>query len=345
MTKQEYYSKIEALVSEAKNYLRTRFEGKDPEEATKQHLIEPLLEALGYDAKGEFYLDNVDVGGVTLKPDFEKLGLPFLLALLNSRLLRWYFPSVSAPFHSGFFSANRQFLSQVPIKLPKSKAETTLAAKIHKLVKKVQAAHGNRSALPAALNKQIAHSSNRAPCSLAHYIQADYANTIKAEKLIDDVQRKGFVTSIAVQSDKNTVTITAAVADTKQAAPVAVPILRLTFTNAPLQQFVYASWQGFLAANSRKKAWTPGKTPQLVYDFIVNGLEPLVFFLPDAADNLSVIRDVIKAVAKEAGTADLAAVESEIAETDIAINELVYKLYDLTSEEIALVESVATLTK
>lgn len=84
----------------------------------------------GYDHRGEHYLDNVDVGGVTLKPGCENQGLPYLLALLNSRLLRWFFPNVSAPFRGGWYSANRQFLSQVPVRLidfskPEDKAAHT----------------------------------------------------------------------------------------------------------------------------------------------------------------------------------------------------------------------------
>src|ERR1039458_1833723 len=71
-----------------------------------------LVDSLGatIDRLGTHFLDNVDVGGVTLKPHHETLGLHYLLALLNSSLLRWYFPSVSAPFRGGYRSANRQFL-------------------------------------------------------------------------------------------------------------------------------------------------------------------------------------------------------------------------------------------
>lgn len=75
-------------------------------------LVDQLCAA--YDANGIHFLDNVDVGGVTFKPDYEKQDLRYLLALLNSRLFRWYFPFVSAPFRGGWLSANRQFLSQLP---------------------------------------------------------------------------------------------------------------------------------------------------------------------------------------------------------------------------------------
>ena len=80
------------------------------------------------------------------------------------------------------------------------------------------------------------------------------------------------------------------------------------------------------------------KAAQPVYALLVNKLQPLVTFLPNAADNLRTSRDVMKAVAEECGTADLAAVEDEIQQTDAAINQLVYELYELTPAEIALVE-------
>ncbi len=71
----------------------------------------------GYDHDGSHFLDNVDVGGVTIKPEYEQHSLVYLLALLNSRLIRWFFPNVSAPFRGGWYSANRQFLTQVPVRI------------------------------------------------------------------------------------------------------------------------------------------------------------------------------------------------------------------------------------
>jgi hypothetical protein len=290
-----------------------------------------------YDKGGEHFLDNVDVGGVTLKPDFDETGLPYLLALLNSKLLRWYFPSVSAPFHSGFFSANRQFLSQIPIKLMSTKGEKSLAAQIVKLSGTLQSAHRQRLQLARKLTTDVLHS-HRTDCTLAHYLQRDYATAVTAEVLIDDVRRKGFVRGIVVQPGQKHIIIAAEVSDTKDASPIVQPVARLTFTNPALHQFMYASWRSFLETNARKKAWTAGKTPQPVYDLIVNGLQPLAFFHMSATDNLRAIHDLMKSVAKQVGTSDLAALEQEIADTDTAIDRLVYDLYELTEEEIAIVE-------
>jgi hypothetical protein len=70
-----------------------------------------------HDAEGRHYLDNVDVGGIVWRTMYQDQGFPYLLGILNSKLLRWYFPFVSAPFRGGWMSANRQFLSQLPIRL------------------------------------------------------------------------------------------------------------------------------------------------------------------------------------------------------------------------------------
>jgi hypothetical protein len=78
-------------------------------------LVDRLYAA--YDARGDHLLDNVDVGGVTFKEGFGCQQFEYILGLLNSKLLRWYFPFVSAPFRGGYLSANRQFLSQLPIRI------------------------------------------------------------------------------------------------------------------------------------------------------------------------------------------------------------------------------------
>lgn len=68
------------------------------------------------DLKGEYYLDNVDVCGITLKEVYMNHDLRYLCALINSKLLVWYFPFISATFRGSWYSANRQFISKLPIK-------------------------------------------------------------------------------------------------------------------------------------------------------------------------------------------------------------------------------------
>jgi type I restriction-modification system DNA methylase subunit len=68
-----------------------------------------------YDQDGNFYLDNVDVGGLILKKQTNTDYL-YIASLLNSKLLNYYFCRISLPFRGGFRSANRQFLEPLPIR-------------------------------------------------------------------------------------------------------------------------------------------------------------------------------------------------------------------------------------
>lgn len=78
-------------------------------------LVENLY--MSFDDCGDFYLDNVDVCGITIKPEFSKYHYLYLLGVLNSKFLRWYFPFVSSPYRGSWWSANKQFLSQLPFRV------------------------------------------------------------------------------------------------------------------------------------------------------------------------------------------------------------------------------------
>ena len=191
------------------------------------------------------------------------------------------------------------------------------------------------------MHQTILHNQDRKPCHLGHYLQKDFAAAVMEEKLIDDVQRTGFVHEIRLESNGNELTLTAVVADKLGDKPRALPVLRLSFKDEALRQFIYASWRQFLNENSRKQKWTKGKKPEPIYPLLVNLLEPLVYFNASAGDNLRAIRDLMKAVAEEADSADLAAIESEIKKLDAEIDQRVYELYGLTDDEIKIVEGAA----
>jgi hypothetical protein len=117
----------------------------------------------GFDADGSHFLDNVDVGGVTLKPDHQDYDLRYLVGLLNSKLLAWFFPNVSAPFRGGWMSANRQFLSQVPVRTINftDKSEKAAHDRMVKLVEQMLELHPKLAAArtpqeKTALERQIA---------------------------------------------------------------------------------------------------------------------------------------------------------------------------------------------
>jgi hypothetical protein len=118
-------------------------------------LVEKLYAA--YDIEGNHFLDNVDVGGITLTSGYNELGLPYLLGLINSSLLRWYFPFVSAPFRGGWRSANRQFLSQLPIRVINFDDAQDVARyhRIVALVEQMLALHKQRAAARTAADREM----------------------------------------------------------------------------------------------------------------------------------------------------------------------------------------------
>jgi len=97
-------------------------------------LVEHLYASI--DTTANHFLDNVDVGGLTVKDHYADLDIRYLLGLLNSKLLRWLFPFVSAPFRGGWLSANKQFLCQLPIRIidVDSSAERSRHEKVLELV-------------------------------------------------------------------------------------------------------------------------------------------------------------------------------------------------------------------
>ena len=296
--------------------------------------------SFAFDDAGEFAFASGY--GITLKTD-AKESPAYLLGLLNSGLLDFYLKQVSTTMRGGYFRYFTQFIEQLPIKRidPKKKIEAKLEKEIVERVEAIQAAHKQRLNLPDALHRKIAHSQNRTACNLAHYLQKDFAAAVKEEILMDDVQHTGLVHEIRLESNGNELTLTAVVAEKPADKPRALPVLRLTFKDEALRQFIFSSWRRFLDENSRKQKWTKGKKPEPVYPLLVNTLEPLVYFNASAGDNLRAIRDLMKAVAEEAGSADLAVIESEIKKLDAEIDQHVYDLYGLTEAEIKIVEGAA----
>jgi type I restriction-modification system DNA methylase subunit len=69
------------------------------------------------DRTESLYFVNVTTGGYGITSGHPECSLEYLCALLNSRLLDFYFKRVSTTFHGGYFAANKQYIEQLPIRL------------------------------------------------------------------------------------------------------------------------------------------------------------------------------------------------------------------------------------
>ena len=65
----------------------------------------------------ENYFVNVTTGGFGIVVDEKNGKMEYITGLLNSCLLDWYLKQVSTNFHGGYFAANKQYLTQLPIRL------------------------------------------------------------------------------------------------------------------------------------------------------------------------------------------------------------------------------------
>jgi hypothetical protein len=105
------------------------------------------------DPDGAVYLDNVDVNGVL--PSEEGPGVWTLACLLNSSLLDYVFKLISVPFRGSFYSANKQFVSPLPIRLPDAGTEAAFDALGPRLHEAVGAFHRERRDFRAWLSDLI----------------------------------------------------------------------------------------------------------------------------------------------------------------------------------------------
>ncbi len=89
------------------------------------------------------YLDNVDVNGILLRD--AGLSAEVLALLLNSRLLDWIFRRRSVPFQNDYWSANKQFIAGLPIRIPSGDDAVELHAlgrRLHELAASVAEERG-----------------------------------------------------------------------------------------------------------------------------------------------------------------------------------------------------------
>jgi hypothetical protein len=84
-----------------------------------------------YDEKGVFFV-NVTTGGygICIKTITIKDANLYMVGLLNSRILDFYLRCQSSHFHGGYFPANKQFIQNLPIKIPKTNIDKEQAAQI-----------------------------------------------------------------------------------------------------------------------------------------------------------------------------------------------------------------------
>ena len=115
-------------------YRMGRTQNLDKQEVPKL-LVPRLVANLGcfVDDKGKYYCDNVDVGGVMAS---QKSDLWFLAGVLNSPVTNVIFGWLTKPFRGDYKSANKQFISPLPVPNVDRKERAGLSKLAHQLQEK-----------------------------------------------------------------------------------------------------------------------------------------------------------------------------------------------------------------
>ncbi|WP_287193304.1 DNA methyltransferase, partial [Syntrophothermus sp.] len=117
-----YLRKVEKILREREHGIMDRDDGwwafGRIQNLDKQHFPKLIIPRLllhleaSMDLTGKFCLDNVDVGGVFVKPGWNPW---YVLAVINSPVGDFFWRRRSKPFRGGYRSANRQFIAPLPI--------------------------------------------------------------------------------------------------------------------------------------------------------------------------------------------------------------------------------------
>lgn len=295
---------------------------------TPKLLVPRLVERLfcAPDPVGEFFLDNVDVGGVLpCRPQ----DLYYLAAMLNAPVANFVWRRLSKPFQNNYFSANKQFIAPLPI--PDASPEDH--ARVAEFAKKLQKLHTTKRDTIAKFNRRLTSSQTVADPRTESWIWADMgtAESWKSQAPSDMKPsektawaKAQLKTRIDTHTDDLSVRL-------KPGAKLVVEgtadeirlkingVVAIQLFDQSNSELITAQWRNSLRTVRVTEAFDGAKLVRLLLDLRAT---------PDPALAASLV-----ALDREVDR-----IAAEIDELEHELNTLTYKLYRLTPEEIALVE-------
>ena len=303
---------------------RKNLDKQDRSKIVLPRLVDRLMAA--YDEPGCVCLDNVDAGGILIAEGTDPW---FLLGILNAPVADFIFRRVSKPFRGNYFSANRQFIKDLPI----PHADVATQALVAALARDLQRLHTERSQILDALARRLPVATRARPAEwLFHGLPATADFMLDAPAGLGARERRARCVTLreaeiarreaAVGATlRPGARLSATLAGGELALLVdGVPMLDRVFVTAAESAFVYAVWRRVAAITTVTERLT-GK-----------GLCDLLRRVPPAT-NPALVESVVS-LADELDEA-----EAGIALAETALNEKSFALYDLSAEERAMVQA------
>ncbi|MFW6101002.1 MAG: Eco57I restriction-modification methylase domain-containing protein [Bacteroidota bacterium] len=289
-------------------------------------LVKNLFAAV--DENGSFYLDNVDVNGVLVE---EPSDLFFLCGILNAPVANFVWRRISKPFQNDYRSANKQFIAPLPIPCPTDTEKTEVVNLSHHL----QQLHSRRRDLLKMIDKRLLSEQCEDKNLDESWLWAD----VKALKEVKkegpkDLKGKELSDWGKIERERRLAVHLGPI--TQMLRPGAMLTVEDDYGELKLLIEGMAMIDGifldekeadFIAAQWRQKIRKLNITEKFDGKKLLNLLLKL-----RETDNKAIIEQIIQI------DSDIQALDAEIAEAEAKMNSLTYKLYNLTEEEIRLVE-------
>lgn len=281
------------------------------------------------DAGGDFYLDNVDVGSILV---VDKSDLPFLAGVLNAPVANFIWRRISKPFQNDYRTANKQFIAPLPIPNADDEQKTQVAA----LAEKLQELHTAYRDELAKLEKRLSAAQMTDDSKTPQWIWATLPDEkkLKASDAAKDTGLKGkaltdwakaqYQTALAQKLEKLTVNLNPS---TQLSVGYEDGELRLLANGMPVFDSLFIDAAELSVVQWKYVIRSTNITPSVTAEKLLGELLKL-----KTTDNDS-LRKQILALDKK-----LDALQAEIEAKEREMNELVYKLYGLTQDEILQVE-------
>jgi methylase of polypeptide subunit release factors len=284
-----------------------------------------------FDEQGAFYFNNVRVNGIL--PVKHADGW-FLLGMLNASVCDFVFRRIAKPKDGGYFEANKQFIAPLPIPdaAPEARAE------VGRRAQELQELHTRRRDWVEKLENRL-HSPQTVPLSPApgpEWLWAD-VGTVASWKRAAEVPaglsardltawaKSRHAEALQARHDALDVLLQPGVGF-EVAASDGELALRIGGREAvrlydrPDTPFIAAQWRHALRDQRVTEAFDARRLQRLLLDLRTTADAPL--------------RDRLLAL-----DAEITALDATLAEREPALNVLIYRLYGLTPEEIAMVEA------
>ena len=279
------------------------------------------------DQAGDKYINNVRVNGIRAKTEQD---LWFLLGILNNKVCDFVFRRIAKVKAGGYYEANKQFISPLPIPPAGMPERDDVVSRAQSL----QAKHTARRDLLDQIARRMdaVKIKIRTEGWLFQTLDAKEELVDQAPQNLEGQQRRVWAerkSEEALQGKYDEITPRlypgASLAASFESDELAffidnIPVIDRVFVEQDEGAFIVAQWR-ILAQTFSITEKTDGKK-------LCSALRRL-----GVTDNAALVKQIIRLEGQ------LSVLESEIFEIEAAMNTDVYQLYDLTAEDIQLVEA------